>query len=337
MKELALKACNKSSLAGYLKALGAFKVIAEQLEPDTRLYWDGLTPYLCFSQERNFDEVTDFFLNKYVPTPIVIPWSGSDFFTVNRAGDSGPFRKPPSKGKIIEAFLASDTLRLENYRCTLEKTLDIIEELDLSKEDLEGGSSSSRERKAQFMGLLRSRLTDKMVDLLDVAAVIKEDRIFTNTVLGSGGGNDGNLHFGSNYMQCLWLCLPDFSAQHNLSGNYKGFDSNASISESLFGEDSGKNTTIRGDSIGLYASGYVGGPNAYEGFEADALRNPWDLILNLEGITLFKGALSSRSGSKSGRRGAAFPFTSRVSLSLKRQVKKKCGFRYGIHLRLLIR
>ena len=313
MKKLALKACNKSSLAGYLKALGAFKLLAEQLEPDTRLYWDGLTPYLCFSQEKNFDDITDFFLNKYEPTPIVIPWSGSDFFTVNRAGDSGPFRKPPSKGKIIEAFLASDTPRLEKYRCTLEKTLDIIEELGLSKNDIEGTSSSSRERKAHFMGLLRSRLTDEMVDLLDVAAVIEEDRIFTNTVLGAGGGNDGNLHFGSNFMQCLWLCLPDFSAQRNLSGNYKGFDSNASISESLFGEDSGKNTTIRGDSIGLYASGYVGGPNAYEGFEADALRNPWDLILTLEGVTLFKGALSSRSGSKSGHRGAAFPFTSRVS------------------------
>lgn len=326
MKKMALKACNQSSLAGYLKALGAFKVLAEQLEPDIRLYWDGLTPYLCFHQERSFDDVIDFFLNRYEPTPIVIPWSGNDFFTVNRAGDSGPFRKPPSKGKIIEAFIASDTPRLEKYRCTLGETLDIIEELGLSKKDIEGSSSSTKKRKAQFMGVLRSRLTDEMVELLDVAAAIEEGKVFTNTLLGSGGGNDGNLHFGSNYMQCLWLCLPDFSAQQNLSGNYKGFNSKASITESLFGENSGKNTTIIDDSIGLYASGYVGGPNAHEGFEAKALRNPWDLILNLEGVTLFKGALSSRSGSKSRRRRAVFPFTSRVSFdALSTIVSKEIG------------
>jgi CRISPR-associated protein Csx17 len=328
-KGLALEACNPSSLVGYLKALGALRILAEQLNPDIRLYWDRLTPYLVFSEETSIDDVTDFFLNKYEPTPIVIPWSGSDFFDVTREGDPGPFKTPPSKGKIIEAFLASSSAKLEKYRYTLKRSLDIIEDLRLSKKDIEGSSSTSRGNKAQFMGLLRSWLPNEVVDFIDVAAVIDEDKIFTNTILGSGGGNDGNLHFGSNYMQCLWLCLPDFKEQHNLRGSYKGFDSPASLQESLFGVYSDKTTAIRGDSIGLYSSGYVGGPNAYEGFEAEALRNPWDLIFNIEGLILFKGALSSRSGSMPGRRGAAsFPFTCRVSFDeMSTIVSKETGQR----------
>jgi len=313
METLELEGCNYSTLAGYLKALGVFKVVTEQLDPDARLYWEGLTPYLSINEEHGKDEIIDFFLNQYQPIPIVIPWSGSDFFDVDRGGDPGPFKKPPTKGKIIEAFLASTSKKLEEYRDNLEKCLDLIETLGLSKKEIEGSNSSRKEKKAQFMGLLRSWLSDKMVDFMDVASVIEEDRIFTNTILGSGGGNDGNLHFGGNYMQCLWLCLPDFSEQKGLSGSYKGFSSTASCRESLFAEYSKEKATIRGDSLGLFSSGNIGGPNAYEGFEADALRNPWDLIFLIEGLTMFKGALSSRSGSMLGRRGAAFPFMSRVS------------------------
>lgn len=313
MKKLALNGCSHSSLAGYLKALGAFKVLSKQLDSKARLHWEGLTPHLCFNEDRGIDGVIEFFQERYEPTPIVIPWSGSDFFDVNHKGDPGPFSRPPSKGKIIEAFLASNSPKLSKYRAALKTSLDVIEDMGLSKKDISGSSASLKENKARFMGVLRSWLPDEMVDLLDVAAVIEEDRIFTNTVLGGGGGNDGNLHFGTNYMQCLWLCLPDFEVQRDLKSSYRDFDSAASCTESLLGGYSGENTVIRGDTIGLYESGYVGGPNAYEGFEADALRNPWDLIFSLEGLTLFKGALSTRAGSKQGRRGAAFPFTARVS------------------------
>lgn len=328
MKELALGACNYSSLAGYLKAIGVFKVLSKQLDPQTKLYWEGLTPHLCFRENRSMDEIICFLLKQYEPTPIVIPWSGSDFFDVNLEGGSRSYSKPPSKGKIIEAFLATKSPRLEKYRKSLQICLNLIKDLDLSKQDISGSTRSARINKARFMGLLRSRLPDEMVDLLDVAAVIEDDRVFTNTMLGSGGGNDGNLHFGTNFMQCLWLCLPDFSKQRNLKSSYKDFNSAASCRESLFDIYAEENTVIRGDTIGLYESGYVGGPNAYEGFEADALRNPWDLIFSLEGVTLFKGALSSRFGTKLGRRGAAFPFMTRVSFDdMSTIVSKETGQR----------
>jgi CRISPR-associated protein Csx17 len=313
MKKIAFKACTSSSLAGYLKALGVFSVISRQLDPEVRIYWEGLTPYLCFSGEQSIDSIVEFLVEEYEPTPIVIPWSGSEFFNASHEGDPGPYTEPPSKEKIIEAFMASTFKRLEKYREALQICLKVIQDLELAKKDISGSSSAAKENKARFMGALRSWLSDEMVDFLDVAAVIYEDNISFNTVLGSGGGNDGNLHFGTNYMQCLWLCLPEFFEQHDLKSSYRDFDSFTSCEESIFGGYSGKNTVIQGDTIGLFESGYVGGPNAYEGFEADAIRNPWDLIFSLEGVIFFKGAMSTRSGTKQGRRRATFPFTARVS------------------------
>jgi len=308
MYEIALHGCDYSTLAGYLKALGVFKVVSEQLDAEARIYWKGSTPYLVFKEARNKDELVSFFLNEYKPLPVVIPWSGSNFFSVgSRNGDSGPFKEPPTKGKIIEAFLASKSQRLSEYRKNIEICLEIIDKLNLSKKDVKG------ERKAYFVGLLRSWLSEQMVDFIDVASVVEEDKLFTNTILGSGGGNDGNLHFGSNYMQCLWLCLPDFKQQRTLSKKYKQFNSEAACRESLYAEFTEEKTSVLGASMGLFSSGHVGGPNAFEGFEAEALRNPWDLIFLIEGLTMFKGALSSRSGSMPGRRGAAFPFTTKVS------------------------
>lgn len=312
MKKLALEACTYSSLAGYLKALGVFGVISRQLDPEVRIYWEGLKPILCFSEEQSIGSIVEFLVEEYTPTPIVIPWSGSEFFNASNEGNPGPYTKPPKGEKVIEAFLASTSERLVNYREALLTCLDVINDLELTKKDISGNGSSAKENKARFMGVLRSWLSDEMVDLLDVAAVIAEDSISFNTVLGSGGGNDGRLHFGTNYMQCLWLCLPDFYDQRDLKSSYRDFDSVTSCKESVFSGYSGKNTVIQGDTIGLFESGYVGGPNAYEGFEADAIRNPWDLIFSLEGILFFKGALSTRSGTKQSK-SAAFPFTSRVS------------------------
>ncbi|MBA7611532.1 hypothetical protein ES703_18758 [subsurface metagenome] len=157
-----------------------------------------------------------------------------------------------------------------------------------------------------------------MVEFMDVAAIIGEDKIVFNTLLGSGGGSDGNLHFGGNYMQCLWLCLPDFEDQRRLGRSYGEFDSLASCEQSLFGDVHGKVVAVIGDSPGLFHPGGVGGPNATEGFEAKAIRNPWEFIFIMEGLPMFSGALSRRSGSRGAgvrRRAASFPFTCRVSYS----------------------
>lgn len=294
--------------------MGAFRILAEQYDSKLRLFWRDDILHLVFSKSTSEEELLRFFLDRFVPTPIVIPWSGRDFFQVSEAGDPGPYTAPPTKNGIVEAFLASQSPRLETYRATISRTLGIIDRLELTKERITG--PKNRAEKAKFMALLRSSLPDKMVDFMDVAAIIGEDRIVTNSLLGSGGGSDGNLHFGGNYMQCLWLCLPDFSNQRKLRRSYKGFESLAACEQALFGGVYDKVVRVVGDSPGLYSPGGVGGPNATEGFEAKALRNPWEFIFIMEGLPMFSGALSRRSGSRGAglrRRVASFPFTCRVS------------------------
>jgi len=314
--DLVLEACNGSTLAGYMRGMGAFRILAEQYDPSLRIYWTDNLPHLVFSRPTSREELLEFFFKRYEPTPIVVPWSGKDFFTVNAAGDPGPHSKPPTKNGIIEAFLAASSPRLDTYRIAISRTLEIIEELHLTKEKITG--QGSRAVKAKFMAILRSNLPDEMVEFMDVAAIIGEDKIMFNTLLGSGGGSDGNLHFGGNYMQCLWLCLPDFEDQRRLGRGYREFDSLAACEQSLFGGVQGKVVAIVGDSPGLFHPGGVGGPNATEGFEAKAIRNPWEFIFLMEGLPMFSGALSRRSGSRGAgvqRRVASFPFTCRVSYS----------------------
>lgn len=314
--EILLGACDDSTLSGYMKGVGAFRILSEQFDTELRLYWRDNIPHLVFSRSTSKEELLRFFFNRYEPTPIVISWSGKDFFKVSEEGDPGPYSKPPTENRIVEAFLASRSPRLETYRIAISQTIGIIEGLKLTKEKITGPKNSAV--KANFMSLLRSRLPDEMVDFMDVAVIVGEDRFVPNSLLGSGGGSDGRLHFGGNYMQCLWLCLPDFDEQRELKGYYRGFDSLASCEQSLFGGVHDKVVAIVDDSPGLFSPGGVGGPNAFEGFEAKALRNPWEFIFIMEGLPLFSGALSRRSGSRGAglrRRVASFPFTCRVSYS----------------------
>ncbi|MBI5525973.1 MAG: hypothetical protein HY897_06525, partial [Deltaproteobacteria bacterium] len=94
----------------YLKALGVSRLVSEQKDSNARCHWrDGE-----FWLRTSLDEqgLVDFFVNEYRPTPIVVPWSGGDFFNVDRKANTSQFRKTPTSSKVIESFLASRTPRL---------------------------------------------------------------------------------------------------------------------------------------------------------------------------------------------------------------------------------
>jgi len=132
---------------------------------------------------------------------------------------------------------------------------------------------------------------------MDAAAVIEPDAVAFNTLLGGGGGSDGNSHFSDNFMQSLWMALPDFDTQRKKPVKAVGkdalFDSRAALNESLFGMQ-GAGTRIPDLSPVLFDSTRVGGPNQTTGFEAKAGSNPWDFILMLEGSVLFAGAIGRK-------------------------------------------
>jgi CRISPR-associated protein Csx17 len=104
-REVILKGCSTEPMAGYLKALAVFRLVSEQADPWARGWWDGNS--FCLESKLDADALLQFFLDEYVPTPIVAPWNGGSGFV---DGD---------RRVGIDAILASGLPRLAEYRRTI--------------------------------------------------------------------------------------------------------------------------------------------------------------------------------------------------------------------------
>ena len=80
-----LDGCAPTPLAHYLKALGILRLVAEQKDNTARGWWEGDCFRLATMLSSN--EIEEFFLYDYRPTPFVAPWNkGSGFFVENDTG-----------------------------------------------------------------------------------------------------------------------------------------------------------------------------------------------------------------------------------------------------------
>lgn len=301
MPALTLHGCAPVPLAHYLKALGILRLVAESEHGDAAAtaLWKGNSFILNSRFDRDHEPLlSDFFIRDYRPTPLMVPWSGGDFFAVNREKPAKSFDKTPTSARVIESILSTDSARFEVYRAALRAAFSTMDEAGVKvKKDIEGSGGPQRRLKAEMLKSLRSSLPDGALAWMDAASIIEPDAVAFNTMLGGGGGSDGNSHFSDNFMQCLWMALADFDAQREKPvkaiGDKATFDSLAALHESLFGEQ-GTGTKIPELSPVLFDSTRVGGPNQTTGFEARAGSNPWDFILMLEGSVLFAGAIGRK-------------------------------------------
>ena len=312
MSEILLRGCAPVPLAFYLKALGILRIVGRQIDSGAKGFWRKEGFLLCTKLDDS--SLLDFFLNEYRPTPILVPWSGNDFFTVSRSVRPDDFRAAfsnrPSASVVIEAVIATSSVRLELYRASLNATLRVMDTIGvLKKKDIEGSGATAKRKKAGLLQSLRNILQDEVVPWIDAAAIIDEDGFSPNNLLGSGGGSDGNSNFSDNFMQSLWAVLTDFDYQRKKPLGAVGganFDSRAALTESLFGTRS-RSTQLQKLSPVLFDSTRVGGPNSDNGFESGAASNPWDFILMIEGACLFAGALAKKLGT-SNPSSARFPY-----------------------------
>jgi len=308
MPTLTLSGCAPVPLAHYLKALGVLRILANQLAGRTLAHWSNNT--FILTTDTSATELLQFFEKQYAPAPIIVPWSGGDFFGVNRQPKKTKWKERPSSSQVIEAIMLTDMPRFAAYRQTLQQTFIAMDDSGvISKKVIEGNGTPQRVAKASLLQILRNRLPDEAVAWIDAAVVIEPRAPFFNTLLGGGGGSDGNSHFSDNFMQCLWMVLPDFSDQREKQVSAIGgvpFDSAAALSESLFATTA-PGTRIDKLSPVLFDSTRVGGPNQTSGFEAKAGSNPWDFIFMLEGSLLFAGALG-RKLDENRAPSARFPF-----------------------------
>ena len=128
MNEIVLEGCTATPLAGYLKALGVLRLISAKY-PETRGAWRGERFVLITSLDR--DGIKEFFLNDYVPTPIISPWSGRAGFL---EGDDGQDSK--RKGAVILGRIeAAVGKRFEQYRRVVSaiRNVPVIQQLDKAR------------------------------------------------------------------------------------------------------------------------------------------------------------------------------------------------------------
>jgi CRISPR-associated protein Csx17 len=277
--DLALLGCTPEPLMAYLKALGVLRLVSKQADPDTRGWWKNDVFWLRGKLDR--DALAGFFLTAYQPTPIVAPW----------AGGSGFFGK--DNKRAVEALGGSPGPRVSAYAEVIRTVQAIIKDENL-------GDKPKDEDKARLIQRYRRELPDEVVAWMDAAMVLQQEGQSFAPMLGTGG-NDGRLDFTQNFMQrivALGLHKEAEPSAHSRSW----------LAQSLFA------TPARLDaaSVGQFAPGRAGGPNATQGMEGDSTDNPWDFILMIEGSLLLAGAAVRRFGvSERGR--AAFPFTVRAT------------------------
>jgi len=87
-----LTGLNPDALATYLVALGVFRLLAEQKEECVRGFWRD--EHFILVTELDWDDIEQFFLQDYRPTPILAPWNmESGFYSLKPAkalGDEPP-------------------------------------------------------------------------------------------------------------------------------------------------------------------------------------------------------------------------------------------------------
>ena len=278
--ELRLEGCRPEPLGAYLKALGVLRLVGEQADPDAKGCWQGESFLLRTSLDAN--ELSDFFVDGYRPTPIVTPWNKGSGLAVGG--------KSPSAEEALDVLERSVDPRLAAYRDAIASGRGIY---------AEAKRKGWLEKKEVLIEASRARLPDEAVSWLDATAVLTEDGASYPPLLGTGG-NLGRLDLSSNFVQRLAdvLCL------RSGRGAATRENSRRWVEASLFG---------RGDvprmkaPVGQFDPGGAGGVNSSPSGRAEGLVNPWDFVLLIEGSLLFASAAARRLGSASRGRAAA-PF-----------------------------
>lgn len=270
-----LEGCAPVPLAGYLKALGVFRLAAEQSDEDARGFWQS--ERFVLRTKLTEHELVRYFIEAWWPTPIVAPWNGGSGFW------------PKDNREGFDAIKSSNSSRLKTYIETIRVCEELIAEKELEQ-------APKDDEKTEFIGYLRARLSDDACRWLDGAIVLTTEGPRYPPVLGTGG-NDGRLDFSNNFMRRV-AQVNSIDPEENCK----------LLQASLF---SAPATNLKKGAVGQFSPGAAGGVNAGVGFEAEARVNPWDFILTVEGAIVFAAAAVRRHAHD---RAAAFayPFATRA-------------------------
>lgn len=280
MNTIRLNGCRPEPLLSNLKALGIFRLVAEQADKTARAAWrdDVFVLHTTLSEA----ELLTFFEQRYMPTPIVAPWAGgSGFFS----GDNV---------KAVNEIAKSKNPRLALYRQVIGHVRAILKELGQTSKP------EDKDVKNNLLRIYRRELPDEFLKWMDSAIVLQSEGQKFPPILGTGG-NDGRLDFTQNLMQRL--------VEIGFTSDALVEDSATWLKNALFGSPT--NGLLK-SAIGQFDPGRAGGPNATQGMDGDSRVNPWEFVLMLEGSLLMAGSVTRRMDANAWDK-ASFPFTVNAS------------------------
>lgn len=273
--DLELRGCRAEPLGSYLKALGILRIVHEQADPTVQGFWAGG----CFVLRTalSFDELKQFLLERYVPSPVISPWNES-------GGPDAP---------AITKLCANTDPRLDAFRETVTAA-----RTALATAELTGSGKGKKEMKAHEIFACRALFPDAALPWLDAAVFTNDGKSSFSPLLGSGG-NDGRYEVAVVHAEHIAVLL----------GHSRASQGEASIEDQMQAALDGREVARARRTAGSFDPGHAGsilsasiGNRDKEGFV-----NRWDAVLSIEGTLLFAGQASRRHDIS----GTSFPFMTR--------------------------
>jgi CRISPR-associated protein Csx17 len=309
MSTIVLNGCTPQPLGNYLKALGVFRLVAEQADPAVRGWWSGGSFRLATLPVQ---DLVAWFKYSYRPSPIPTPWSLN-------SGWWPPKSQPPPRGdkrnsayQALRIICAANHSRYDAFRSCLRSYLGPFE-VQPPLPDHEGAlperlrkvlSSLERPtRKRSARSALQRTLRNYVSNLtslqwLDAVGALArrtdEDDLAIFPLLADAGAEGVN-SFAGNFYQRLGEHLPFWEPHDQFWQSEQGRLSERRLRSALFAES--VEGERQADAAGaLYFPGLVEAPNVGQRFVAAPKKrtNPWDFILVMEGLHLWAAAVTRR-------------------------------------------
>ncbi|MBU1197285.1 type I-U CRISPR-associated protein Csx17 [Candidatus Micrarchaeota archaeon] len=289
--DIDLGGCTTEPMSNYLKALGVFRLVAEQADSGARGCWKN--GVFVLQTVLSKEDLTGFFLNKYIPTPIVSPWNKDGGFLGDKKASGG-----------LDDIENSDNPRLEKFAETIKVARTVMEGAKNDGLPLDKiGKKEGGDAKSSLIVRLRNSLPNEAVRWIDAVLVITSTEAdWAGFPMLGGGGNDGRADFSSLFIRrisTIFTVNPEENNKMNLQN-------------SLFNLQTDR---IEKEKFGQLNPSAVGNFNASTGFVSESFANPWDYVLALEGVLVFAGAAVRRYEHKQSVASMSFPFSVRPSTS----------------------
>ncbi len=303
MPILTLHGCSSEPLGNYLKALGVFRLVAEQADPTARAWWEAGAFRLSTAKFATVEGLCDWLHDTCSYSAFVAPWLANTGWGKGGKRDAG--------GVALKALLQDNKPRTNRFREASALVARVAG--SASTQSLEVPAADSTVTKwvesfhkddiGSMITRLRNRARSSALDWLDaVGAPRPKDKNLTKDwfPLFAKGGAEGS----GNYIVRQQGYLADSFVTNPERGRRRLECSLAGKSMCGLLETSSL--------AGLFYPGFRGDPNIGQTFDAQTRANPWDFILLMEGLLFFRSAVTRRLGVERGS--AAFPFYCESSL-----------------------